>query len=102
VEHFVYPRDHRVCSLRSHECNHFKLNLCMRFQDPKVLSHASMDRIFFRVLLHPSFPKLTLHCRDVQDKLPHFTKIYKGARLTVMFSGIKICVLSSMPIRPYP
>jgi hypothetical protein len=35
-------------------------------------------------------------------KLFQFTKIYKSPRLTVMFSGIKICVSSSMPIRPYP
>jgi hypothetical protein len=31
-----------------------------------------------------------------------FTKICKSPRLTVIFSGIKICESSSMPIRPYP
>jgi hypothetical protein len=35
-------------------------------------------------------------------KLSQFTKICKSPRLTVMFSGIKSCVSSSMPIRPYP
>jgi hypothetical protein len=40
--------------------------------------------------------------RWLQNKLFQFTKICKSPRLTVMFSGIKICVLSSMPIRPYP
>jgi hypothetical protein len=38
----------------------------------------------------------------VPGKLFPFAKIYKSPRLTVMFSGIKICVSSSMPIRPYP
>jgi hypothetical protein len=37
-----------------------------------------------------------------RNKLSQFTKIYKSPRLTVMFSGIKICVSSSMPIHPYP
>jgi hypothetical protein len=35
-------------------------------------------------------------------KLFQFTKICKGPRLTLMFSGIKIYVSSLMPIRPYP
>jgi hypothetical protein len=37
----------------------------------------------------------------VSGKLSQFTKICKSPRLTVMFSGIKIRVSSSMPIRPY-
>jgi hypothetical protein len=36
------------------------------------------------------------------SKLFQITKICKSPRLTVMFSGIKISVSSSMPIRPYP
>jgi hypothetical protein len=35
-------------------------------------------------------------------KLSQFTRICKGPGLRVMFSGIKICVSSSMPIGPYP
>jgi hypothetical protein len=36
------------------------------------------------------------------DKLPYFTKICEGAKVTVASSGIKICVSFSMPIRTYP
>jgi hypothetical protein len=39
---------------------------------------------------------------EISSKVLQLTKSCKSPRLTVMFSGIKICVSSSMPIRPYP
>jgi hypothetical protein len=43
-----------------------------------------------------------LNRHNPPNALFQFTKICKSPRLTVMFSGIKICVSSSVPIRQYP
>jgi hypothetical protein len=50
----------------------------------------------------PSVLKARLENSEVLTKLFQFTKICRSPRLTVMFSGIKICVSSSIPIRQCP
>jgi hypothetical protein len=93
-----------LCSLLSH-CHYVQEYLVAVPEDLGIVKRFRGGSFFIVPLSNLSpCKKLLYHgfFHVATSELSQFTKICKSPKLTVMFSGIKICVSSSMPIRPYP
>jgi hypothetical protein len=91
------PFDHHAKGYGVSQIPFLEIDVSRVRKSPCIPTRVRRSHDLFTINLH--LPRLKK--QELVGKLSQLTKICKSPRLTVMFSGITICVSPSMPIRPY-